>query len=597
MNQHPMQQLLCNLSTIASKYFQVYQKIANKKIGDTNIPNDPLQLNKLFLKLFNKIFSDPDLIIKYQMNFFKGQLDTIESIFQRYYPTSPSSVQEIKTTDKKDKRFKDNVWEEHSTFAWFKEAYFTYSHWLEEIIKELPKDDFNYVEIRRLNFVIKQFLDAIAPTNFPSTNPEVLRAFFDTAGENFIKGLDNLLVDLDNSNQGVQIQTSDNSKFSLGENIATTEGKVVYQNEIMQLIHYKPLSAKNYSIPILIISPFINKYYVMDLNPEISLVKWLLEQNYSVFLISWVNPDESLAQKNFEDYMMKGPIAAIDYISNKLGIKQVNAMGYCIGGTLLTATLAYMKSINDHRIKAASFMTTLVDFENAGDLSIFVDDHFINEISRYIKSSGGCLEGRDMATTFNLLRSNDMIWPFYVNNYLLGKDAFPFNLLYWNSDSVRMPMALHLFYLKNMYKDNLLKAPGGIILNNIAIDVNNIDIPCFAVAAKSDHIVPWQSAFNSIKLFAGHITFALSEAGHVAGMINHPTKNKYSYWVSDQNFDKSYSHDEWLQTTKEQNGSWWIYWHEWAKQHSGELVDAQDLEKIHLNIIENAPGSYVKIKC
>jgi polyhydroxyalkanoate synthase len=596
MNQHPVNQLVSNLSTIANKYFQVYQKLANKKVIEYNLANDPLQLNRILLKFFNKIFSDPDLMIKYQMSFFHKQLDTINALCQRYYPSSPehSNKENIPQTDK---RFKDKIWQEHCMFAWFKEAYFTYSDWLEELIKEMPKDDFSSKELSRLNFVMKQFLDAIAPSNFPSTNPEVLKAFFDTAGGNFIQGLDNLLNDIENSRQSILIKTSNNEKFNLGENVATTEGKVVYQNKIMQLIHYKPLEDEHYSVPILIVSPFINKYYVLDLHPETSMVKWLLKQNHNVFLISWVNPDESLAQQNFEDYMMNGPIAAIDYISNQLGFREVNAMGYCIGGTLLSATLAYMKAVNDNRIKAASFLTTLVDFEDAGDLSIFIDDHFINEVSRYMEASGGCLDGKDMASTFSLLRSNDMIWPFYVNNYLLGKEAFPFNLLYWNSDSVRMPMALHLFYLKNMYKDNLLKQPNGITLNNKAIDINKIDIPCFSVAAKGDHIVPWQSAFNSAKLFNGPMTFVLADSGHVAGMINHPDKNKYSYWINPKDYKKDQQPSDWLEQTEEKQGSWWLYWNDWAKAHSGELIKAQDPEMINRNIIEDAPGSYVRVKC
>ena len=599
MNQHSMQQLMCNFSVITSKYMQVLQKISDKKMNLIDFAYDPLQLNKLFLKLFNKIFSDPDLIIKYQMSFFKSQLNTIDLIVKKYYPTDTieNKVNLSYNSEKKDKRFKDSIWEEHSVFAWFKEAYFTYANWLEEIIAELPKEDFNCAEVKRLNFILKQFLDAISPSNFPSTNPEVLRSFFDTAGENFINGLNNLLNDIDNSSRIIQIKTSDVNTFKLGDTIATSEGKVVYQNEIIQLIHYKPVQKNYYSVPILIVSPFINKYYVMDLTPEISLIKWLLEKNYNVFLISWVNPDHSLAKTTYEDYMLKGPISAVKYICEVLNFKQVNTIGYCIGGTLLTSAIAYMKAINDQRIKSMSLMTTLIDFENAGDLSIFVDDHFIQEVAKYIENSGGCLDGKDMAHTFNLLRANDMIWPFYINNYLLGKETFPFDLLYWNSDSTRMPMELHLFYLKNMYKDNLLKIPGGITLNKQPIDVSTIDIPCFAVAAKTDHIVPWKNAFESAKLFTGPLTFALADAGHVAGMINHPSKNKYSYWINYSNSVKNMSHDEWLNSSEEISGSWWIYWNDWLQKESGTLIPAKAPEEINPEIIENAPGSYVKVKC
>ena len=585
MDQSP--KLLRNIFTIISKYLDVHQKLIDKQSKkNSSFSNDPLQLNKLFFKFFNKIFSDPDTILKYQISFFKGQLATIEAIF------SNQTSQNLKT----DKRFKDNIWQEHCIFSWLKEAYFTYSKWIDSIIAEFPKDDFSVIEFRRLNFIIKQFVDAISPSNFPATNPEVIRAFFDTAGESLIRGLDNLIKDIEHSKQSFLIQTNDNSKFDLGVNIAITEGKVVFQNKIIQWIPYKPLRDKHYSVPILIVSPFINKYYIMDLQPENSLVKWLLEQNYNVFLISWVNPDESLSEKNFSDYMLEGPIAALDYLSEKLNIHQVNTLGYCIGGTLLASTLGYMKAINDKRIKSASFLTTLIDFAEAGDLSIFVDDYFVNEVSHYLEESGGFLDGSDMSTTFNLLRSNDMIWPFYINNYLLGKEPFPFNLLYWNSDSIRMPKNLHLFYLKNMYKDNLLKAPGGITLNNQAIDISKVDIPCFAMAAKGDHIVPWQNAFNSAKLFSGPVTFALAESGHVAGVINHPDRNKYCYWINQDNFKQFKNSEEWLSNVKEQSGSWWIYWNEWAKEHSGELVLSKAPEVVNDNIIESAPGSYVKVK-
>jgi polyhydroxyalkanoate synthase len=590
---YPIEKLLQNFSIIIDKYFKIYKKLIDRVPENNNFSADPLQLNQLMVKLFNNVMSDPDRIIKYQMSFFKGQLETIEEICSRYYQSS--SPKESSNANK-DKRFKNILWEEHCAFAWLKDAYFTYAKWLDSVILELPRDDFTALEFRRLNFIIKQFLDAIAPSNFPNTNPEVVHSFFDSAGENFIKGLDNLMNDIENSRNSLQIKNNDSSKFNVGENIAISEGKIVYQNKLIQLIHYKPLRAENYSVPMLIISPFINKYYVMDMQPENSLVKWLLEQGHNVFMISWTNPNESLKEHDFSDYMLDGPLSALDYLSNSLGIEQVNALGYCIGGTLLAATLSYMKSNNDKRIKTASFLTTLIDFEEAGDLSIFVDDCFIKEVARHMQASGGYLDGNDLALTFNLLRSNDMIWPFYINNYLLGKDSFPFDLLYWNSDSTRLPMKLHLFYLKNMYKDNLLKIPGGITINEREIDISLIDIPCFAMAAKGDHIVPWKNAFNSAKLFSGPTNFILAESGHVAGVINHPNNNKYSYWQNSENFKTFSCHENWLESADERSGSWWIYWQEWLKDHSGKLIQAQDPEEVNPHIIESAPGSYVKIR-
>ncbi len=590
---YQIEQLLQNFTIIISKYSNIYKILVDKYPENKNLFTDPLHLKQLFAKLFNNIMSDPDRIIKYQMSFFKGQLATIEEICNNYYQTPVhSNVFAVN----KDKRFKDTLWEEHCAFAWLKNAYFTYSNWLDSIITDLPKSDFTTLELRRLNFLIKQFLDAISPTNFPNTNPEVLRSFFETAGENFIKGLDNLAKDIQNSHNVLQITNNDASKFIIGKNIAATEGKIVYQNKLIQLIHYKPLKDKYYSVPMLIISPFINKYYVMDMQSENSMVRWLLEQGHNIFLISWVNPDESLKEQDFADYLMEGPMSALDYLSKELNFNQINAMGYCIGGTLLATTIAYMKAHNDHRIKSASFLTTLIDFEEAGDLSIFIDDLFIKEVTDHMEASGGYLDGNELALTFNLLRSNDMIWPFYINNYLLGKESFPFDLLFWNSDSTRLPMKLHLFYLKNMYKDNLLKEPGGISINDVKIGISKIDIPCFAMAAKGDHIVPWKNAFNSAKLFSGPTNFILAESGHVAGVINHPSKNKYSYWQNDKNFKTFSSHEDWLKTAKQQKGSWWIYWHDWIKANSGELVKAQDPEAVNHNIIESAPGSYVKTR-
>lgn len=586
MDRYPIEELLKNISKIISKYSDLYKIIIHKYPSYNNFHKDPLNLQNLLFKACNKIFTNPDLVIKYQMSFFKGQLAAMESIYQLVYPNNNSF--------ELDKRFKDQLWQEHSVFLWLKEAYFTYAEWLESMIKELPKSDFSTVELKRLNFIIKQFLDAISPSNFPSSNPEVLKTFFDTAGENLSKGLDNLLRDIENSKNALQIRNNDGSKFILGENIAKTEGKIVFQNEIIQLIHYKPLTQEQYSVPLLIIPPFINKYYILDLQEENSFVKWLLEQNYNVFLISWVNPDSSLAQASFADYMQKGPLAALDYLSQILNIKQVNALGYCIGGTLLTATIAYMKKIKDDRIKTFSLFTTLIDFEDAGDLSIFIDEVFINEAAQYMEKSGGYVEGRDMSTIFSLLKSNDMIWPFYINNYLLGKEVFPFDILYWNEDSTRIPMALHLFCLEKLYKDNLLKQPNALTINNQKIDVSKIDIPCFSIAAKGDHLVPWTKAFDSTKLLSGPVTFLLTDSGHVAGMINPPSKNKYCYWSACNN--KEYSAKEWFDRSSEHQGSWWPYWDNWAKQYSGNLMKAQLPEVINPNIIESAPGSYVKVK-
>lgn len=589
MQNFHIEKLIQNLTIIFAKYLKIYQKIIDKKLFNSSVQSDPLNIKSLLLKSFNKLVSDPNLMLKYQMSFFKAQFETIELISQYYSNPSPENKSMLSV----DKRFKDQHWEDSWIFSWIKQAYFTYSEWLEQIIVELPRAEFSSIELKRLKFITKQFINAVSPSNFIITNPEVLKSFFLTSGDNIIKGLDNLLHDIDKSKQGLNIKTIDQNQFELGVNIATTKGKVVFQNELIQLIHYNPLKTEYYSIPILVVPPFINKYYIMDLADDNSIISWLLNQNYNVFLISWVNPDETLADKNFNDYLQEGMLSAIDYLEKTLKFKQINAIGYCIGGTLLAVTLAYMKKNNDRRIKSASFITTLIDFTNAGDLSLFIDDNFIDKVSEYMKEAGGFLSGEDIATSFSLLKSNDMIWPFYINNYLLGRDPFPFNLLFWNADSTRIPMKLQQYYLKNMYLDNLLKEPNGLKLSDIPINVSEIDIPCFAIGAKGDHIVPWECAFNSAKLFSGPMEFILSDSGHVAGAMNHPDKNKYSYWINKKFVDYS-SPDAWYNQVEEKAGSWWNYWNQWSKNYSGEIVKAKMPIEVNPIIIEDAPGSYVK---
>jgi len=590
MKQQQIGELISNIPKIFSKYFEVYRKILENNSHDAIIKSDPLQIKNIFIKVFNRILNDPDLLIKYQMSFFKGQLEAIENVMKTFQQSDASY-------NPYDKRFKDSLWQEHCFFFWIKNAYFTYAKWIDTVIDELPKDDLKKSEIKKVNFVIKQFIEAVSPTNFPGTNPEVLKEFFESSGKNFLQGLDNLLYDVERSFNSIWIKNNDSSKFIIGENIAATKGKVVYKNSLVELIHYKPLTAKQYEIPLLIIPPFINKYYILDLQSENSFVQWLLENNYNVFLVSWINPDESMANTNFFDYMDKGILQVLDYLSGTLGFKQVNTLGYCIGGTLLATTLAYMKCKGDFRIKSASFLATLIDFENAGELSTFVDDHFITEVENYMQNNGGYVDGKDLGNMFNLLRPNEMIWPFYINNYLLGKETFPFDILFWNEDSTRLPMIFHSFYLKNMYKDNLLKIPGGLKINNISIDIASVDIPCYFVATKNDHIVPWINAFNSAKVFNSSIEFILADSGHVAGIINHPNLNKYRYWKGEEiKWQEISNPDEWFNKSTEYKGSWWVEWNDWAIKNSGNLKPAKQPEESNPSILMDAPGAYVHLK-
>ena len=376
--------------------------------------------------------------------------------------------------------------------------------------------------------------------------------------------------------------------FEVGKNIATSEGKVVFQNDLMQLIWYKPKRAK-YEVPILICPPWINKYYILDLSEHNSFVKWLIDNGMQVFMISWINPDKSLANKNFEDYLQDGIIAAVNYISKYY--TKINTIGYCLGGTLLATSLAYFKAKNNNIIGSATMLTTFLDFKNPGDMGFFLTKDAYKSIENLLDTNG-ILDGGYMSQIFNILRSKEMIWSYFVNNYLLGKTPTPFDILYWNSDSTNLPSAMHKFYLKNMYIENNLRKSGGINLLGVPIDLSLITNPIFMFATKEDHIVPWQSAFDSAKLFSGMTQFCLGASGHVAGVINPPHKNKYSFWVNNALNDRLQAQD-WLDIAQEQSGSWWNYWLEWQKSFSGQLLDCAQYEQID-KFIEYAPGSYVQ---
>ncbi|MGB1548212.1 MAG: PHA/PHB synthase family protein, partial [Alphaproteobacteria bacterium] len=410
--------------------------------------------------------------------------------------------------------------------------------------------------------------------------------------ENLVRGLQNLLEDLESSKGQLQIMQTDPDAFKLGENIAATPGKVVYQDDLMQLIQYEPTTKQAYQRPLLIIPPWINKYYILDLREKNSFVRWALDKGHTVFMISWVNPDERYAGKAFEDYMYEGPLAAIDAIGKATGEKQVNVVGYCIGGTLLASTLAHLAAKKDHRVHSATFLTTMVDFEEPGELAVFIDEEQLADLEAKM-AKRGYLEGSEMAKTFNMLRENDLIWSFVINNYLLGKEPFPFDLLYWNSDATRMPFKMHSFYLRNMYLENRLSKPGGITLGGTPIDLRKIKIPTYLLACREDHIAPWQSVYAATQLYGGPNRFVLSASGHVAGVVNPPDKKKYSFWTAEENPETA---EAWLAEASATEGSWWTDWAKWIASQGGKKVEARLPGKGGLKAIEDAPGSYVKVK-
>jgi polyhydroxyalkanoate synthase len=443
---------------------------------------------------------------------------------------------------------------------------------------------------KKVDFYTRQFVDAMAPSNFVMTNPEVLRATVESRGENLLKGLNNLLDDLERGKGNLSIKMTDYDAFKVGENIAVTPGKVVYQNDLIQLLQYTPTTEKVFETPLLIVPPWINKFYILDLRPKNSFIKWAVDQGHTVFVISWVNPDETLAAKDFADYMREGTLAAMDAIEKATGQKQVDAIGYCLGGTLLTCTLAYLAAKGEDRVKSATFFTTMTDFKEPGELGVFIDEEQLAALEDKM-SLHGYLDGRDMATTFNMMRANDLIWSFVVNNYLLGKDPFPFDLLYWNSDSTRMPAAMHSFYLRKMYQENKLIEAGGIELNGVKIDLSTIKTPIYMLSTREDHIAPWQSTYALTQHVSGPVKFVLSASGHIAGVVNPPAANKYCYWT---NTKKPKNPDVWIAGATEEPGSWWTDWQKWVEKFAGKQIEPRQPGAGKLKVIEEAPGAYVK---
>ncbi len=474
-------------------------------------------------------------------------------------------------------------------FDFIKQSYLLSARFVQDVVKQV--DGLDPKTAAKVDFYSRQFIDAMSPSNFVLTNPEVLRKTAETGGENLLKGLNNLLTDLERGKGQLRIKMTDMDAFKLGENIAVSPGKVVYQNDLMQLIQYSPSTEQVLKRPLLIMPPWINKFYILDLRPKNSLVRWAVSQGHTVFMISWVNPDERLAEKGFEDYMNEGCLAALDAIEAATGVREVNAIGYCLGGTLLASTLGYMAARGDDRIKTATFFVTMMDFAEAGELGVFIDEEQLKALEEKMNRRG-YLEGSEMATTFNMLRANDLIWSFVVNNYLLGNVPFPFDLLYWNADSTRMPARMHSFYLRQMYQENLLRVPNGLRLAGVPIDLRKIKTPAYFLSTREDHIAPWKSTYQGTQILSGPKRFVLAASGHIAGVVNPPEGGKYSHWI---NTELPSDAEDWVQTATEIAGSWWPDWHRWVSGHAKEMVPARVPGAGKLKPIEDAPGSYVSV--
>jgi len=555
-------------------------------------PLDPLNVSGAFMSLLRAMGSDRETVMNAQFQLWQDWMGLWEQTAHRVL--GGKTVPPLVKPAEGDRRFRDPEWQQNEIFDFIKQSYLLTANAMQGMVAHLHGIPDH--ERKRVEFYTKQFADAFAPTNFALTNPEVVRTTLATSGDNLVKGLNNLISDIERGKGELSIRQSADG-FTIGENIATAPGKVVFRNRLIELLQFTPTTAEVYARPLLIFPPWINKFYIMDLRPENSFIRWLVDQGYTVFVVSWVNPDTELAQMDFADYMREGVFAALDAVRDATGVSDPNCVGYCIGGTLLSSVLAYMASGKDpehgsERINSATFWAAQSDFSEAGDLSVFIDEAQLEALEQQMKEAGGVLKGSKMAGTFNLLRANDLIWSFVINNYLLGKSPMPFDLLYWNSDTTRMPEKLHLSYLRQCYKDNAL-ALGKMVMDGVRLDLSKVKQPIYLHSAKEDHIAPANSVFKATKLFGGLVRFIMSGSGHIAGVINPPAAKKYQYWTNDQSAETL---DAWRQGSVEHPGSWWVDWDQWLAPLSGEKVPARVPGEGGLPALGDAPGEYVRTK-
>jgi polyhydroxyalkanoate synthase len=575
-----------SMADIAERSQRIVSEWLKRQAGEEHAP-DPLNIASAFMEMTTRLMANPARLVAAGLGFWQDYMTLWQNTARRMMGEQATPVIDSPSSDR---RFKDDAWRENEVFDFIRQSYLLSARYVQDVVRQV--DGLDPKTAQKVDFYARQFVDAMSPSNFLLTNPEVLRKTAETGGENLLKGLNNLLSDLEQGKGRLHIRMTDMDAFKLGENIGVSPGKVIYQNDLIQLIQYAPATETVLKRPLLIGPPWINKFYILDLRPRNSFVRWAVSQGHTVFMISWVNPDEHLAEKGFEDYMTEGYLAALDAIEQATGECQVNAIGYCLGGTLLSSTLAFMAAKQDDRIKSATFFVTMMDFEEAGELGVFIDEEQLRSLEDKMNKRG-YLEGSEMANTFNMLRANDLIWSFVVNNYLLGNDPFPFDLLYWNADSTRMPARMHSFYLRKMYQENLLKDPNGISLGGVPIDLRKIATPAYFLSTREDHIAPWKSTYRGTQLLAGPKRFVLAASGHIAGVVNPPEGGKYSHWI---NPELPPDPEAWFKGATEIAGSWWPDWHRWVSALDKEQVPARTPGDGKLTPIEDAPGSYVKVR-
>ncbi|HYA06498.1 MAG TPA: class I poly(R)-hydroxyalkanoic acid synthase [Xanthobacteraceae bacterium] len=578
---------LARLVEEGGRALAAYLKPREQGRNDHELTDEVTEVVKTLGQVAEYWLADPQRTVELQTRLGKAYLELWASAAKRLAgePTAP-----VVTPAQTDKRFTDPDWTQNQFFDFLKQAYLLAARWADKLVADAA--DLDPHTRQKAEFYIRQIVNALSPTNFVLTNPELLRETLSSNADNLVRGMRMLAEDIESGGGHLKIRQSDSSMFEVGRNLATTPGKVIFQNELMQLIQYAPSTETVLKRPLLIVPPWINKYYVLDLTPDKSFIKWCVDQGLTVFCISWVNPDARLAQKSFEDYVRQGPLAALDAIKQATGEDQVHAIGYCVGGTLLAVTLAAMAARGDERIVSATLFAAQVDFTYAGDLKVFVDEAQVAALEQRM-AERGYLDSKSMAVVFNLLRSNDLLWPYVINNYLKGKAPFPFDLLYWNSDATRMPAANHSFYLRNCYLDNKL-SKGKMMLGNTPINLKAIKVPIYNLATREDHIAPVKSVMFGSKLFGGKVKFVVAGSGHIAGVVNPPAKHKYQYWTGPK--PRNADIETWLAKAKENPGSWWPDWLLWLTRQSPTEVPARIPGAGALKTIEDAPGSYVKVR-
>jgi len=560
-----------------------------RMLADAN-PFDPMGIGSAFVDFTQKLMSDPDKLVKAQVSMMSAYFDVWNNASKRWLGMDVASPTVSPARD--DRRFRHEDWSESPFFDFIKQSYLVAAESVQELVADV--DGLDDKTKHKVEFYTKQFVDAMAPTNFVATNPEVLRTTVETGGQNLVNGLQNFMRDFDQERGMLRTRMTDESAFELGRNVAASPGKVIFRNRMFELLQFTPSTEQVYKRPLLIMPPWINKFYILDLQPKNSLIKWLVDQGRTVFVISWVNPDESMSEVGFEDYMKEGTLTAVSEVLAETGEPDLDIVGYCIGGTLLGATLAYMRAQNDQqRVNSATFFTALLDFSEPGDLGVFIDEKQLENLDKQM-SEKGYLDGTEMASTFNMLRSNDLIWSFMINNYLLGKDPFPFDLLYWNSDSTRMPRKMHKTYLKRMYIDNALVKPGEFVVDGVPVDLRTIQTPAYFISAREDHIAPWRSTFYGAQNLSGPVRFVLGKSGHIAGIVNPPAANKYGYFTGGD--IHGLEPEQWFDKTEEHEGSWWLDWHEWLKRFGEDMVPARTPGAGGHDPLEDAPGAYVRVR-